>query len=170
MRAALAGDESAYRALLEDLARRLRVVVRSAFARAGRSAWDVEDIVQDTLLTVHLKRHTWRSDQPFAPWVNAIARHKTIDALRRAKLHAPIDDVLDTLAAPSRAEHAEGDVTRVLSLLGARARRIVEAVSLEGRSMREVADELAMSEGAVRVALHRALKDLARVYRARDEA
>ena len=74
MRAANAGDNGAYRRLLEALAPFLRRLVRQGFAKTGQSAGDVEDVVQETLLAIHLKRQTWDADQLFTPWVRAIAR------------------------------------------------------------------------------------------------
>ncbi len=165
MRAALTGDETAYRTLLGELAAAVRAIVRAALSRGGRGDRDVEDIVQETLLAVHLKRHMWDAGQPFAPWAKAIARHKMIDALRRERIHAPIDDLIETLPAPESADETRGDVARLMARLGERARRIVHAVSIEGRATKDVAIELDMTDGAVRIALHRALKELARLYR-----
>lgn len=165
MRAALAGDEVAYRRLLGEVAAALRAIVRGALARGGKGGRDAEDIVQETLLAIHLKRHTWDAAQPFAPWAKAIARHKMIDALRREKIHSSIDDLVDVLPAPESADGARADASRLMARLGERARRIVQAVSIEGRATKDVARDMDMSDGAVRIALHRALKDLARLYR-----
>src|SRR5271170_8102189 len=83
MTAAMAGDEVVYRRLLEDIARAVRAMARGAFARARVGDADIEDAVQETLLAIHLKRHTWDAGQPLAPWAYAIARHKIVDSLRR---------------------------------------------------------------------------------------
>src|SRR5579863_5446757 len=83
MRAALAGDETAYRRLLADIGRAIRPSIRGAFSRTRLGDGDIEDVVQETLLAVHLKRQTWDPGQRISPWVAAIARHKTIDAMRR---------------------------------------------------------------------------------------
>ena len=101
MRAANAGDEIAYRRLLEALAPLLRQVVRHGFTRYGFGNCDVEDVVQETLLAIHLKRQTWDEDEAITPWVTAIARHKLIDSLRRRGRHVeiPIDDLIDVLPA-----------------------------------------------------------------------
>lgn len=167
MRQALAGDEAAYRRLLGELAAALRAFARGVFARAGRPEMDVEDAVQEILLAVHLKRQTWDPGQPLAPWAMAIARYKTIDALRRRgrATHVDLAEVVDTLPDPVRDDGEGGDVERVLAGLQPRERAIVRGVSIEGKSARDVGDALAMSEGAVRVALHRALKRLAAIYR-----
>lgn len=167
MARALAGDEAAYRRLLGELAVALRPAVRGAFARAGRSELDVEDTVQEVLLAIHLKRHTWDRSRPLAPWAMTVARYKTIDALRRRgrRVYVDVADFSETLAAPEPEADGSGDLARLLMDLEPRQRAIVEGLSIEGRSAREVGRELDMSEGAVRVALHRALKRLSSLYR-----
>lgn len=168
MRSARAGNDEAYRQLLNHVALWLRSVVRRGLARIGSTTEDSEDIVQDTLLAMHLKRDTWDDAQPLEPWLRAIAHHKLVDHLRRRgfREHVDIDDHLETLAAPEPADDgAARDVRRMLSDLSERQRTIVAAISIEGHSARDVGDRLGMSEGAVRVALHRALKLLAAAYR-----
>ena len=104
MRAANAGDSQAYRRLLEALTPFLRVIVRQGFTRAGLGGSDVEDVVQETLLAIHLKRQTWDADQLFTPWVRAVARNKLIDNLRRRgnRTDLPIEDFADSLPAVPR--------------------------------------------------------------------
>ena len=171
MRLARRGDDEAYRRLLGRVAAWLRSVARRGLVRAGRSTEDSEDIVQETLLVMHLKRDSWDDSQPLEPWLHAIARHKLIDHLRRLGFrdHVDIDEHAGTLAAPQPAEAgASADARQMLSSLPERQRVIVEAISIEGRSARDVGQRLGMSEGAVRVALHRALKALAAAYRERQ--
>ena len=164
MRAANAGDEIAYRRLLEALAPVLRQIVRRGFTRSGFGNGDVEDVVQETLLAIHLKRQTWDEGETITPWVTAIARHKLIDSLRRRGRHVelPIDDFLDVLPAEIPTERLSSrDAERLLSVLSGRQRDVVRAISIEGMSAREAADRFRISEGAVRVALHRGLSALA---------
>ena len=171
MRAANAGDEIAYRRLLEALAPFLQQVVRRGFASSGFGNCDVEDVVQETLLAIHLKRQTWDEGEAITPWVTAIARHKLIDNLRRRGRHVelPIDDVIDVLPAEIPTERLSGrDAERLLSILRGRQRDVVQAVSIEGMSTREAAVRFGISEGAVRVALHRGLSALAVAYGARN--
>ena len=78
---------------------------------------DIEDVVQETLLAIHLKRHTWDGGLKLAPWVNAIARHKIIDAMRRrgARRSEPIEDFEAALAAPEAEDpHLRSDIERVM--------------------------------------------------------
>lgn len=170
MRAANAGDQAAYRRALERIARLLRTRVRHGLARLGRGPEDVEDIVQEALLAVHLKRQTWETNRPVEPWVAAIARYKLVDHLRRRGFHShvDIDEVADTLSAAPDEGAVAIDRDHLLSGLPERQRHIVEAFSMEGLSAREVSVRMGMTEGAVRVALHRALKRMARGAREGD--
>jgi RNA polymerase sigma-70 factor (ECF subfamily) len=167
MRAAIGGDEAAYRQLLADLSRALRAVVTRGFAGIGVARDDVEDVVQDVLLAVHLKRHTWDPTKPLGPWLMAIARNKMIDDLRRRgrRAEVAIDGLLEHLEAGGQDDSIHAyDAGRVLDGLSSRNREIVRSITIDGHSARDVADRLGMSEVAVRVALHRSLKALAETY------
>jgi RNA polymerase sigma-70 factor (ECF subfamily) len=169
MRAAIAGDEAAYRRLLAEISRAIRPQVRGAFSRARLGDADVEDVVQETLLAIHVKRQTWDPAQKLGPWVSSIARHKAIDAMRRRGVRRaePIEDFEAVLAAPEPADpHARSDVERLMETLNPRARDIVRSISLEEQSIGATATRLGMTEVAVRVALHRALKSLAGAWKA----
>lgn len=163
LRAALAGDEKAYAAFLNAAASAIRPAVRR---RAGQGAVDVEDVVQETLLAIHLKRHTWRSDAPVLPWLHAIARYKLIDAFRRKgrRIEVDIADFAETLPAASEETVSERDLGRVLDVLPSGQRNVVESISIDGKSIGETAVSLNMNEGAVRVALHRGLKAIAKRF------
>lgn len=167
MRAALGGDRQAYAELLEELSGHFRGAVRRACARSGLASADVEDIVQETLLAVHLKRHTWDSARSIGPWITAIARYKLVDAIRRrdGSDNVQIDEIIDILPAESDDGTAGQDARTMLEALGGKQREILQIISVEGGSVRDAAVRLQMNEGAVRVALHRALKKLATLYR-----
>lgn len=167
MRKALQGDERAYRTLLTALT---PVVRRLALRLSkGDTSLDVEDVVQETLLAIHTKRHTWDDSRPLLPWVHAVARHKFVDLLRRAGRHtAPLEDVSEALMVAPAAAGCEGiDVRRILEFLKGRNRAIVASICLEGASTREVAARLGITEVAVRVAYHRGLTMAARAVGAR---
>jgi RNA polymerase sigma-70 factor (ECF subfamily) len=112
---------------------------------------------------VHLKRHTWDANAPFAPWLFAIARNKLIDALRRRgrRVFVNIDDFAETLPDEGNGETASpAEVAARLKTLPARQREVLQSIAVESASIRDTAQKFAMSEGAVRVALHRALASL----------
>lgn len=163
MRAALAGDGAAYERLLREIAPAIRVVVRRRLARLGAAEAESEDIVQETLLAVHLKRQSWRTGDPLSPWLWTIARNKMIDHLRRRgrRIEVPVEDFAEILAAPEeRPGTAAADVERHLALLPEKQRDVLRAVAVDGQSIGEAAQRMEMTQGAVRVALHRAFAGL----------
>jgi RNA polymerase sigma-70 factor, ECF subfamily len=164
MQAANAGDNAAYHRLLKAVTPVLRAASRRGLARAGQPVDQSEDIVQDILLAVHLKRHTWDPNAPFAPWLFAIARNKLIDALRRRgrRVFVNIDDFSETLPGePVEDTVAPGEVAAHLNTLPQRQRDVLQAIAVDNVSIKDTAAKLSMTEGAVRVALHRGLTGLA---------
>ena len=141
--------------------------MRRGFSGVSARPSEVEDVVQEVMLAIHLKRHTWDQSKPISPWIMAIARNKMIDDLRRKgrRTEVPIDSMLDVLEAGGHEDaiHAH-DVNRVLTGLNGRNREIVQAISIDGHSAQDVAKKLGMTEVAVRVSLHRSLKALADTY------
>src|ERR1700730_5521654 len=114
MRPSIAADDAAYHRVLRAVTPVLRAAARRGLARAGQPPDQAEDIVQEILLAVHLKRHTWDSEAPFATWLFAIGRNKLIDALRRRgrRVFVNIDDFAETLPGATPQETAStGEVT-----------------------------------------------------------
>lgn len=164
MRAANRGDAVAYQRVLTAITPILRKVVRARGSGLGSEG--CEDVLQDVLLAIHRKRHTWRDDQPLRPWLYSIARHKVVDAFRSrgSRVEISIDDFAEGLPAVDGPDPTMGrDMEKVLSALEPREADLVRAFGLKGETTAETAARLNMSEGAVRVALHRALKSVARL-------
>lgn len=166
MAAAQRGDGAAYRAVLGES---LPLIAAAARAAGVRGAL-VDDVVQETLLTLHHARHTYDPALPFLPWLRAIARRRAIDALRRQgrrvrEVHDPValDAHPDASGAPGDALDA-ADRRRVLraavASLPAGQREAVEHLSLAERSLDETAALTGRSKVALKVNLHRALKAL----------
>jgi RNA polymerase sigma factor (sigma-70 family) len=168
MRRAVDGDAQAYHRFLSAVAPHLRAMARRRCDQFGAPASEAEDVVQEVLLAVHLKRATWDPSRPIGPWLSTIVRNKLIDSLRRRGRHVnvPIEDVIETLEAEEQTGALDRlDAEHMLERLKNPQRDIVRSISIEGAGVRETAERLRMSEGAVRVALHRALKSLAALYR-----
>lgn len=162
LKSANRGDQRAYAAFLTAVTPIVRGIARSR--GSGLGADICEDIVQETLLAIHQKRHTWREDAPVRPWLYAIVRFKVVDAFRARgrRVHVQIDDFADLIPAEAEPDPTErSDAERVIDRLDPRSARIVRAIGLEGSSIAEVSSALEMTETAVRVALHRGLKRLA---------
>ena len=168
MRAALAGDGAAYERCLREMAQALRPLVRRGLYRVGANPAEMEDVVQDILIAVHLKRQTWDAARPIGPWISGIARYKIIDAARRrgGRTDLSIEEFADILPVEAEPDTAsERDVTRSLEALPEGQRKVVRAIAIDGASIAATAQTFNMSEGAVRVALHRGLGALAKRHR-----
>lgn len=164
---AQAGDERAYRAALLRIATRLRAYLRR---RMQSLPDDVEDLVQETLLAVHVQRGTYDPALPVSSWVLAIARHKLVDLWRRRgrqeALHDPLDDMDDHMA-PAAAEEtpARRDLGRLLAALPAAQQQAIVLTKIEGLSVAQAAQRTGASESAIKVQVHRGLKRLALMVR-----
>jgi RNA polymerase sigma-70 factor (ECF subfamily) len=167
-RGARDGDEAAYRAALACIARRLRTVLRR---RMQSLPDDVEDLVQETLLAIHLQRGTWDPAVPVGRWALAIGRHKLIDLWRRRGRRESLHDSLDDLGDGDQPvdESDDGAARRDLEVLIAELpeaqRRAIELTKLEGLSVAEASARTGVSESALKVQVHRGLKRLAAFVR-----
>lgn len=174
MRAERAGDGIAYERFLEELAVFLRGIVRYRMGHLGLNAGEAEDVVQEVLIAVHMRRSQWDPSRPLLPWLNAIARYKVVDAARRLRkelgwrVHLG-EDGWSSLpgAEPEGRDITAEDVDRLVSGLPSGQQSVVRAIGVEGASPREAADRLGMSEGSVRVAFHRGLNRLMKAARNR---
>ena len=160
---AQAGDEAAYREALRLVASRLRGYLRR---RMRSLPDDVEDLVQETLLALHLQRGTYDASLPVGAWVIAIARHKLVDLWRRRgrrdDLHEPLHDIDEALLV---AVHEEGgvrrDLEKLLQELPEAQRVAIWLTKIDGLSVAEAAVRTGASPSAIKVQVHRGLKHLA---------
>lgn len=167
MSAGLNGDADAHRTLLTLVSGRLRAFFKARLARLGHGSVEAEDLVQEVLIAVHTRRHTYDVSQPFTPWLYGIARYKFLDYLRRtrASMHdVPIDHADDVMARDD-VEGVEStfDVEKIMRGLPPKMRLAIRQVKLEGLSVSEAAARSGMSPSAVKVSVHRGLKALARL-------
>ena len=167
MRAERRGEAVAYERMLKEVAAALRRSLASRLVRAGLGAHEAEDLVQEILIGLHGKRHTWDSTRPFLPWLHAITRYKLIDFTRHRRrettrrVDLPLEDWLKIVEAPADdASRSTVEVDRHLAVLPVSQRKIVRAIAVEGASVRDVSLRFATSEGAVRVTIHRAIRRL----------
>ncbi len=153
MVAAQSGNAETYRRLLTEVSAWLyRYYVR----RLPTSM--VDDAVQEVLLAVHEKRHTYDPGQPFGPWLAAIARYKWVDRLRAMK-SASLEELSDDLAVVDHG-NAVQDARSLELLLGklkpAQA-EVIRLVKLQGLSLEEAASRTGQTVSLVKVNIHRGL-------------
>ena len=166
MRAERQGDSAAYGILLGEIAGFLRKLTRHRLGQLGLNPHEAEDLVQEILIALHTKRHTWDQDRPFMPWLFAVTRYKFIDTARRLRretsrrIDLTYDEMAEMIEAPQADPDLAGDVERHLSELPEGQQAVVRSIALDGASVRETAQKLSASEGSVRVSFHRALQRL----------
>ncbi len=158
------GDGAAFARFLTAITPTLRKVIR----RRGEAlpADQHEDILQEVLLAIHLKRQTWRRGDPLRPWLYALARYKVVDAFRRrgAAVNLPIEDFADILPEENLATPlVSRDADVMLAQIDSRSAQLVRAVALEGKNAEEAGESLGMNPGTARVTLHRAMRRLTEV-------
>lgn len=167
MRAAQAGDSTAYVALLRELSPRVRRIVARQRGFAG--AEEVEDLVQDVLLSLHAVRATYDPARPFMPWLLAIVRNRLADGARRyartsgREVHIDDADVTFDEPAANPDQEPSEDVEalqQAVRALPAGQRQAVELLKLQELSLKEAAAVSGASVGALKVATHRAMTAL----------
>jgi RNA polymerase sigma factor (sigma-70 family) len=168
MAAAQAGDRASYELLLRDCIPVIKMIAR----RQGVSPDRVDDVVQDTLLTIHQARQTYDPGRSFTAWLTTIAQRRAIDGLRRQarrqaseldEAHAASDEQAD--AAPDPLQHLEATARaatlgKAIAALPPRQREAVEHLGLRERTLAEAAAATGRTTGSLKVNLHRALKTL----------
>jgi RNA polymerase sigma factor (sigma-70 family) len=178
MAAAQRGDQAAYASLLTSILGPLRAFVR----RRGVDDGEVEDVVQEVLLSIHRARHTWRADRPFDPWMWAIARNASTDALRRqgrdrsrrgptAEEAELAGEIFDDAAGPEDlflAGEISPELARALAGLPAAQREAVELLYVEQLSAAEAATRAGVTVTALKVRAHRGSRALRAVLRPED--
>jgi RNA polymerase sigma-70 factor (ECF subfamily) len=168
MACAQTGDSGAYRRLLDEIA----PVLRALAARRRVDPADIEDCVQDILLTVHAIRDTYDPSRPFGPWLTAIANRRVTDGLRRRSRRrareVPLAPLHETFAAPQANLEVSDANARALrdeiDRLPSGQRLALQLLKLEERSLKEAAAACGRSAGSLKVASHRAIRALRRAF------
>jgi RNA polymerase sigma-70 factor (ECF subfamily) len=169
------GDRQAYRTLLEDLTPYLRALSARCFKDPG----DIEEAVQDTLLTVHAVRHTYDPGRPFGPWIVAIANRRIIDRLRRQMRQRSREIELtaehETFSPhpanlpPDDLSADEAPLNAAIEQLPPDQRQAIRLLKLKEMSLKEAALASGRSVSALKVATHRAIKSLRKLLRTSSE-
>ena len=167
------GDRQAYRTLLEDLAPYLRSIAGRCFKRPN----DIEDAVQDVLLTIHMVRHAYDPTRPFGPWLLAIANRRIIDRLRRETRQKAREIALsaehETFSGPPAnlidADFDEVALGRAIEQLPPEQRQAIRLLKLNEMSLKQAAESSGRSIAALKVATHRAMKNLRRMLKRQSE-
>lgn len=162
MQAALGGDQRAYAAVLEATTRLLRPYLSKRLSQPS----EVEDVLQEILLSIHKARHTYDGQRPYKPWAYAIARFRLNDFLRAhysdQLRHAADLDAAENISAQNvtESEFTYESIKAEIDRLPGKQPAILQSLHQDGNTAKEVAAKMGMSESAVKVAAHRAYKIL----------
>jgi RNA polymerase sigma factor (sigma-70 family) len=167
------GDKSAYQRLLREITPYLR----SLAARRHRDPSDIEDVVQDILLTVHSIRHTFDPTRPFGPWLVTIANRRFIDRLRRQGRRqgreTPLMPEHETFSEPQANLEQRPDrheLEKAINELPTMQRKAVQLLKLKEMSLKEASTASGMSIASLKVNVHRAVKSLRKILGDRSES
>ena len=167
MAAAQNGDQQAYAKLLKASLPLIQRIARQNGIRPD----EIDDVVQDTLLTIHRARHTFDPARPYLPWLRAIVQRRGIDVLRRTgrqasrELHAPAaydahPDPAEGADAHAASRRRADRLREAVAYLPPGQRQALQHLGLEELSLTEAAALTGRSTGALKVNLHRALRTL----------
>jgi RNA polymerase sigma-70 factor (ECF subfamily) len=164
MTAAQAGDGRAYAAFLKEAATFARIIAR----RYHRDSGLIEDVAQETLMSLHRVRQTYEPGRPVEPWVAAIAKARAIDALRSAKRRsaieseasAEIQNIADPTPSADIRHEAHAELSAALAALPAGQRAAIRLLKIEELTLAEAAAESGQSVPALKSLLHRAMLSL----------
>jgi RNA polymerase sigma-70 factor (ECF subfamily) len=162
MQRAQTGDREAYTLLLDELSGVIRAFVRKTLGDVPL----VDDCVQESLIAIHDARRSYDPRRRFRPWMFAIVRHKTIDAVRRVDVRRrhelePADMAGGREEAPAAERAAEA--RRVLQGLTEPFREALVLTKYEGYTIDEAAARAGISATAMKTRVHRALRRVRRL-------
>lgn len=160
MLAGIDGNQVAYSKFLTEIMPILRGVVAKKI-----TSFDVEDVLQEVLISIHKARHTYDGKRPIMPWLIAIARFRIIDHLRKhyAQMRHKtfnLDDLENILPDVTKDVDSSESVDDLLQEMTAKNKQILTMMHVEGFTAKEVGAKIGMNESAVKVAAHRAIKKI----------
>lgn len=175
MRAAQAAEPRAYAEFLREVTGFIRVIVR----RYHNDASSIEDVVQEALISIHRMRHTYEPGRPVEPWVAAITKARSIDALRsryrRARVETAASDETINQVADNRTSTesdliSQSTISAALASLTPTQRAAVQLLKIEELSLNEAASASGLSVQALKSSLHRAMQSLRTNLLGKDDA
>ena len=157
------GDQDAYAELLGQCERILAAMLRP---QVGNHE-DLNDLVQECLISIHKARHTYQPQRPFKPWMFAIANYRLKDhfrgSYRRKNLEQAFLSNLEQEKDDCDVTYWEGrseQLKECIDQLPGKQAKLVLMTKIQGYTAKETATQMGMTESAVKVAVHRSLKGL----------
>ena len=160
------GDKSAYARFLGEASE----LLKKFLLRRMENPELVEDVLQDTLLSVHRARHTFQSEKPLGPWLYAICEHRMLDFYRKyrrleSREIAQPDEIMEwATPSPEIRETERGQrVLEALERLPANQREVITLLKIEELTVKEIAKKIGISESSVKVTAFRGYETIRRL-------
>ncbi|MFN3604534.1 MAG: sigma-70 family RNA polymerase sigma factor [Leptonema sp. (in: bacteria)] len=168
----LKGNQLAYKTFLEELIS----ILKKYFSKKIQNQTDVDDLIQETLISIHKALHTFDKSLPLYKWVYTIAYYKYIDYIRKNSKIKKNEIQWETFTEiPTKLEKEAilsyenaNRIESVLNLLTNKEKKIFQLLKIEKFSIREAAKELNVSEGALKVAAHRVYKKIKKLINQKE--
>jgi RNA polymerase sigma-70 factor (ECF subfamily) len=145
--------------------RHVESVYRYHLARTG-SVQDAEDLTAQTFLSALENLHTYHKNSPFINWLFGIASHKSADFYRHLKKNQSfetdpgLDEITTNFEGTIDHDLRIDDITHALQSVISDRREALMLRLFAGLSAREIGQMMGKSEMAVKMLVHRGLKDL----------
>ncbi len=172
MKSSLEGDSASYQQLLQEVKMLLTPFVANLLKKFGLAVGVNEDVMQDILLGIHVKRATYDQSQFFLPWMYAIARYKAIDYLRKNKIafkSVSIEETYHEFEINHSLDNVNGsdllDLEKLCENLPTKQKDLLRLVKIDGMSIHEVSLKTGFTMSDIKVTVHRAIKELKKQIR-----
>jgi RNA polymerase sigma-70 factor, ECF subfamily len=159
MRQAQEGDKAAYAIFLRETSLVLRAFLLKRMESIG-----AEDVLQETLISIHRSRHTYLPGRPLGPWLYAICENRMLDYFRQQRRRDR--GVAAFKKEPSSSTTEPEPATSLLAAVGKLPgiqRKVIELLKIQDLSVKEVSNRMKMSESAVKVTAHRGYEAIRRM-------
>jgi RNA polymerase sigma-70 factor (ECF subfamily) len=162
---AMSGDELSYAQFLSETSDLLKMFLSKMLSRS-QSGIDVQDVVQEVLISIHNKRDLYDQEKDILPWLYAIARYRMIDFMRSLKRQPNFSLIDEILEDPFNLEEelslllGESSGEDLLKSLSPHQKKLVWLAKVDEKPLQEIADENDLSLSSVKVTIHRSLKAL----------
>lgn len=156
MLASQKGYDRAYGTFLSKTSELLIPFIRK---RVDREEF-IDDILQDTLISIHRSKHTYLPDRPLEAWIYVICNHRIIDFYRKFR---KVEKAEITLSDEPESKESSANLSELLINLSDNQKKVITYMKVDGLSIKEVAQKMSMSTSAVKVTAFRGYEALRRL-------
>lgn len=161
------GDVEAFREIIQRYQRMIFVFIY----KMVNNTQDAEDLTQEVFVKAYEKLSSYRGESQFSTWLHTLARNRTIDFLRRRKIHDS-DEQLAYIPSQARDESPQDsllnkekrkEIERAFSMLSDSYREVIVLRCTHEYPFEKIASLLGIAESTARVRYLRARQEFAKL-------